>query len=35
MIDKPMARAENVKRLVDTVGNYRSLAVLTVCPYVE
>jgi hypothetical protein len=35
MIDKPMPRAENVERLIDTVSNYRSLAVLTVRPYVE
>jgi len=35
MIDKPVTRAENVERFVDTVSDYRSLAVLTVSPYVE
>jgi hypothetical protein len=35
MIDKPMARAENVERLVDTVSDYRGLTMLTVCPYIK
>jgi hypothetical protein len=35
MIDKPMTRAENVERFVNTVSDYRGLAVLTVRPYVK